>query len=229
MRGPWMLLSALAVLLVLAPARAPAAKEDPHAAPTAAAKHDEPGKEGGHKDAGADSPLKLVLDLTIWTSIVFLLMLLILWRFAWKPLLAGLQARENAISDAIAQAKRDRDEAAAMRQKLQQELDNAAMMVKGMLDEGRRDVQHQREEMLADARAEIQTEKERLRREIDRARDQALQDIWNRSAELAASISSKAIRRNLSVDDHRRLVDEALTELGEAVEDWRRRGGGPSV
>ena len=51
------------------------------------------------------------------------------------------------------------------------------------------------------------------RREIETAKDQALSELWGKSAELATIISAKAIRRSLSEEDHRRLLDEALTEL----------------
>jgi F-type H+-transporting ATPase subunit b len=60
------------------------------------------------------------------------------------------------------------------------------------------------------------TERERLRRDISTARDQALQEIWNQTAQLATLISAKAIRRELTDEDHRRLVDEALAELRQA-------------
>ena len=75
--------------------------------------------------------------------------------------------------------------------------------------------------MIAKARAEIQAERERLRREIEMARDQALQELWKQAADLATMISAKAIRRQLSAEDHRRLVDEALTELQGAAKAGR--------
>jgi F0F1-type ATP synthase membrane subunit b/b' len=63
------------------------------------------------------------------------------------------------------------------------------------------------------ARQEIQAERERLHREMELARDQALRQIWGQGAQLAALISAKVIRRQLTPDDHRQLVDEALAEL----------------
>jgi F-type H+-transporting ATPase subunit b len=231
MRGAWLIVSVLVALLVLSCGRGLAEK------PGEARADDEPQKaaDTGHKTdgeshgGGAKDPFARALDLTIWTIVVFVILLVLLRLLAWKPMLQALQAREKAIADAIEQAKQDREEAARLREQFQQELNRAAEQVRAMLDEGRRDVQHQSDEMLAAARAEIQAEKERLRREIETARDQALQDIWNRSAELASAISTKAIRRTLSVDDHRRLVDEALAELGQAVDNMSARRGGPSA
>ena len=68
--------------------------------------------------------------------------------------------------------------------------------------------------MISRARAEIQTERERLRREIDLARDSALQELWSQTARLASLISAKVIRRHLTPEDHQGLVQEAIAELG---------------
>jgi F-type H+-transporting ATPase subunit b len=94
--------------------------------------------------------------------------------------------------------------------------------VRQLLDEGRRAAQRQHDEMMAQARAEIQGERDRLHREINMARDQALQQLWAQAADLATLVSSKAIRRHLTPDDHRRLVDEALAELRQT----KRNGDG---
>jgi F-type H+-transporting ATPase subunit b len=85
-----------------------------------------------------------------------------------------------------------------------------------MLEEARRDAQNLAEEMKAKANQDIQAERARLRRELDIARDQALQELWNQAAQLATLISAKAIGRSLNEDDHRRLIDEALAEMGRA-------------
>jgi F-type H+-transporting ATPase subunit b len=60
-----------------------------------------------------------------------------------------------------------------------------------------------------------------LQREIAAARDQALQQIWNQTANLATQISAKLLRRQLTPDDNRRLVDEALAEIGQADIGWK--------
>jgi F-type H+-transporting ATPase subunit b len=152
-------------------------------------------------------------DLGIWTIVVFVLLFLVLRKYAWGPILQGLQTREENIKEALAQAQRARDEAQAMRAELQKEMSHAQDKVRELMDEARRDAQRARDEMIAQARAEIQSERERLQREIGMARDQALQELWTQTAQLATLVSAKVIRRQLSVDDHRRLVDEALGEL----------------
>lgn len=156
------------------------------------------------------------VDLGLWTLVVFILLLLILGKFAWRPMLEGLHKREQNILNAIAEARKAREEAEALQAQWQKSMDAAQDKVREIHEEARRRAQAAAEEIQAKARADIQTERERLHREIGMAKDQALQELWNRTAQLATMISAKAIRRQLTPDDHRRLVDEALAELGQA-------------
>ncbi len=160
--------------------------------------------------------LAIAYDLGLWTLVVFLLLLLVLSRFAWKPMLEGLQKREQTILEAVEEAKIARKEQAEERAKFKAEMDDAYAKIPKMMEEARKDAENLKQEMRSQAQAEIQTERERLRREIDTARDQALQEIWNQSVNLATMISQKAIRRSMSEEDHRRLLDESLAELQEA-------------
>lgn len=167
--------------------------------------------------------LALKWELGLWTFVVFGLLCLILKKTAWGPMLQGLHKREQSILSAIEDAKRARSEADALRQQFQAEMAQAQDRVNAMIEEGRRNAQRTAEEETAKARAAIQEERERLHRELQLAKDQALQELWNQTAQLATMISSKAIRRQLSVDDHRRLVDEALAELTEHGNDWKHQ------
>jgi F-type H+-transporting ATPase subunit b len=209
----WLIPFALGfVLALLTPYLAGAAVAAPEGHPPAA----------GH-DAELGHP---VLDLAIWTFVVFLVLLFVLGRYAWRPMLEGLQKREHNIRAAQEDAERAREQAQRLRAELQAQMDRAAEQVRDLMDAARRDAQHATEEMLARARVEIQKERERLHREIAMARDQALQEIWNQTAQLATLISAKAIRRQLTTDDHRRLVDDAIAELRQAGKERQREVAG---
>lgn len=186
-------------------------------------------KKGEVHHLQQDEPVNILAlrwDLGIWTLVVFLLLLFILSRLAWKPMLEGLKKREHNILSAVEEAQRARDEAKRAQEQIQLRLDKASEEVREILDEARRDAQHTTDEMIAKARAEIQTERDRLRRELETARDQALQELSEHAAQLATMISAKVIRRTLSPDDHRRLVDEALADLRQAGSERREMAGG---
>jgi len=167
------------------------------------------------------NPLAFVWDLGLWTLVVFGLLYFFLRKLVWTPMLSGLQKREDNIRSAVEDAQQARDEAQRLRDQLQREVDKAHEKVRDILDESRRHAQQTTDEMIAKARTEIQAERDRLRREIEMARDQALQELWKRTADLATMVSAKAIRRQLSAEDHRRLVDEALGELKGAAKAGR--------
>ena len=166
--------------------------------------------------------LALSWDLGLWTIIVFALLLFVLRKLAWTPWLEATQRREQNTKAALAEAQQARVQAERLRADLQAQMDRAAEKVRGILDEARAAAQRATDDMMNKARAEIQNERGRLHREIGMARDEALQVIWSQAAQLATLISAKAIRRQLNSDDHRRLVDEAIAELGQAGQERQR-------
>jgi F-type H+-transporting ATPase subunit b len=170
---------------------------------------------GGHAaPAGPfDSSLNKILDLAIWTVVVFVVLMFVLRKYAWAPMLAGLQKREENIRSALAEAQAAREEAAAARADLQKQLAAAHEQVRAILDEGRRDAQQLRDQEMARTQAEMQAERDRLRREIEMQTDQALQRIWAQAADLATLASAKALGKGITADGHRKLIDEALGEI----------------
>jgi F-type H+-transporting ATPase subunit b len=207
------LVAALAWMALCLPAAVPVQAQD-HEAPGGKSSGAAPAPQpAAHQAEEGGSVFGWALDLAIWTIVVFLLLLWVLSKYAWKPMLEGLQRREQNIRAALDEAQLARDEAERVRGQLQTEMDHASEKVRDMLDAARQDSQRATDEMLGKARKDIQDERERLHREIDMARDQALQQIWTQTAQLATLVSAKAIRRELSLDDHRRLVNEAIAEL----------------
>jgi F-type H+-transporting ATPase subunit b len=173
------------------------------------------GQEGDKEAGGPQIFTPVRIDLAVWTLVVFLLLLFVLSRYAWNPMLGALQKREENVRSAIDEAKRARDEAHQIREQLSSERAKIAEETRAAIEAARKDAQLLRESMLSQAKADIQAERDRLRREIDSARDQALKQLWDQTAQLATLVSAKAIRRQLTPDDHRRLVDEALADLGQ--------------
>jgi F-type H+-transporting ATPase subunit b len=175
------------------------------------------------EEADPNNFFKGVVDVSIWTIVVFLVLLFVLGKYAWPLMREGLDKREQAVASALENAQRVQADAERLRIQLEQDMKRHSEQIRGMLDEARRNGQQLKDALLNEGRAEIQDERDRLRREIQTAQDQALAEIWSQAGHLATLISAKAIRRQLTEDDHRRLVDEALSELrGAAVQ--RQRG-----
>jgi F-type H+-transporting ATPase subunit b len=182
------------------------------------------GGEGG--DHAKSDVFKGFLDLGIWTIVVFLVLLFVLGKYAWKPMLQGLEQREHSIQSAMEEAKKAKEEAQALRSQLAEDAAKAQDNVRQVLDQARRDAEKVSADLLAKAKTEIQGERDRFRRDVDTARDQAVKEIWGQAAQLATLISSKAIRRQLTPEDHRRLVDEAIAELDQTSKQRQTVGAG---
>jgi len=176
-------------------------------------------------------------DLTIWSIVIFVILYVVLRKFAWGPILEGLKKREHSIESAIEEAKRAHEEMAKQQAEFQRQLAEANQQIPRLMEQARRQAEQLKEEMHAQAVIEINNERQRLRREIEIAKDQALAEIWSQAANLATVISAQVIRRALSPEDHRRLVDDALREIheltiknpgraAEAGTDWVRQAGG---
>jgi F-type H+-transporting ATPase subunit b len=153
------------------------------------------------------------IDLGVWTLVVFLLLLFILSKFAWKPMMQGLEHRERAIHSALYEAQQAREEAARLRAQWEEQMRHANEQARALLDEARRAAERTTAEMVAEAHKKIQAEHERLQREINLAYAQARRDLQTEAAQLATLVAAKIIRRQMNHDDHRRLIEEALAEL----------------
>jgi F-type H+-transporting ATPase subunit b len=197
----------------------PAAARHPAAADAAADKAEHQAADHGGEKGPFDEAPNRILDLAIWTVVVFLVLLWVLGKFAWKPLLEGLQKREENIRGALADAQAARDQAKAIQTDLQRQLAAANEQVRAILDEGRKAAQELRESEMAKTVAEIQAERDRLHREIEMQTNQALQRIWAQAAELATLASAKALGHGITEPGHRKLIDEALADI-------RASGGG---
>jgi F-type H+-transporting ATPase subunit b len=152
-------------------------------------------------------------DLGIFTLIVFGLLCAILYWFAWPKISEGLDRREAAITSARDEAIRVKHEAEEIRVKLQAEFANAHGQIRAMMDEARRDAEVLRAKEREAGQREAAAERDRVKREIETAKDTALQEIYQRSVQLASLMSQKAIRRQLTIEDQNRLLEESLAEL----------------
>ena len=156
-------------------------------------------------------------DLGIYTLIVFGLLFFILAKFAWTPFTDGLRKREQGLLDLKTQAAADRTAAADLKTTLERQMTETRDQVRAMLDAARRDADASRAQGLADGAKDATAERERAKREIDAAKDVALNDIYKQAVELATLLSAKTLSRQISADDHTRLVDESLAELKQAA------------
>ena len=161
-----------------------------------------------------DNPLVQVEPgLFIWTILVFVVLLTLLKKFAWGPLLAALEERQEGIRKSL-------DDAAQARKELEQvQSDAEAILVKAraeadsILSETRSDAAKIRDDLRQQAQNEAQSIVQNAERQIQLETDRAVLQIREEAVELSLSIASKLIRRNLTKEDNQALIDEALQQV----------------
>ncbi|MCX7413328.1 MAG: F0F1 ATP synthase subunit B [Planctomycetia bacterium] len=187
--------------------------------------------EIGHKPpagmtaAEFESPAEFRRDLAIWSVAVFLLLLALLSKFAWKPIMQALDKREQGIADLIAATQAASDDAKKMLASYERRLTEASDEVRGMLEEARRDADVTRQSIVAEARQAAEQEQMRAKHEIGLARDEALSQIAQKAGDLAVEVAGKFLQEKIGKDDHARLVRDSVTSLATAS----RLGRGPSM
>jgi F-type H+-transporting ATPase subunit b len=179
------------------------AEEEVHQAATTDPSH------GG----GSTDPLSVDPDLAIFTFIVFVILLVVLRKFAWGPIMEALERREHNVAEHIAQAERNHEQARQLLVEYEQRLANAANEVRELLEEARRDAEGTKQSILAEARQGAEAEKHRALRDIESATDAALETIAKRSTDLAIDLAGKIVGAKLSKDEHARLIQDAMAKF----------------
>lgn len=150
-----------------------------------------------------------------WTLLIFLLVFGVLAKWGWPPILSGLQHRERFIHESLASAKAEREEAKRLLEKHEEMIKEAQRQATAIVDEGRRDAEEVKKRVVAESKAEGDKAINRAKREIELARDDALKQLHDQAVMLATNIAGKIVERELTPSDHKRLVDEALADLGK--------------
>jgi F-type H+-transporting ATPase subunit b len=225
----------LAALVTLALAAASLQAQD-HGALKAEAEpgHSPPATDAGHAAQPAShaaegeekpNPMKIEPTLTIWTVIVFVSLLLLLSRFAWKPLARALHQREEHLEHCLLQTEKARNESEELLAEHRRLMAQADDRVQAMIDKAQKDASATAEEIVKSAQAEAEAARDRAQRDIATARDQALAEIWSQTANVAVSVAGRVLARDLSADEHRRLLDLAIKELPASPVSSNGHGG----
>jgi len=151
----------------------------------------------------------------IWTLVIFLAVILVLGKFAWGPMLSGLQRREQFIRDSLEEAKQDREAAQAQLEEYNEKLDTATAEALKVLEEGRRDAEVVKERIEDKARSEADQMVERAKREIDLAKQTAIKELYETSITLGSDIASRILEREMNAQDHEDLIAESIDHLKE--------------
>lgn len=151
--------------------------------------------------------------LIIWTIITFLILLLVLRKFAWKPILSALEHRERTIRESLEEAQRARQEAQRFYEEYERKMKEAHQDAQRVIAKAREEGEKLKEDILEQARKEAQSLMERARRQIELDTRAALGELRSQVAELAVIATEKILRQSLTPELHQKLAREMAEEL----------------
>lgn len=169
----------------------------------------------GHDAGGGGNPVQVDLWQSAYTIIIFLALLAILSKYAFRPVVEGLQKREKFIRESVEAAERASADADARMREYEAKLDASRAEATKIVEEGRRDAEALRRKIEEQAQETSAQMVERAKREIGLARDTALKTLFDSAAELAASVARSTLKRQLTPEEHQRLMKDAMRELAD--------------
>jgi len=151
-----------------------------------------------------------------WTALTFILLLVVLKKMAWGPILQALEERERKIRESLEKADAAQKETESAMAKSQEILDAARREAQELLAKSRATAEATKEEILEKARNEADKMLDKAKLEIEAQAEKAIEEIRKQAADLSIAIASKLIGRSLSKEDHKAIIEESLQKMAEA-------------
>ena len=153
--------------------------------------------------------------LFVWTILTFLLLLFVLAKFAWKPLLKMLKDREELIRSSLEDAEKAKEELERLNAEGKAIVNQARSEAQTILSEGKAAATKLKEETLAGAKEQAKNIISEAEKQINVEKDKAINEIKSEVVNLSLNISKKLINKNLSPEDNKALIDESLSNVKE--------------
>lgn len=149
----------------------------------------------------------------VWTVLAFLILLLVLWRLAWKPMLAGLNARQEYIEKQISDAEDTKKLANEILADYRGKLANVETEGKGIIKTHVNRAEKEAKEIVTAAREEAEAMKLKLEMDIERARNEAQSELLDAAGGIVLRLGEEVLGRAMDDADHDRLIGQAIERL----------------
>ena len=151
--------------------------------------------------------------LFFWTIVTFLVLLVLLRKFAWRPLLSALESRQEIIRKSLEDADRAKQELERLQQESTQIIRKARIDAESVSAQSRADAEKVREQIKQQAKEESDAILRNAQQQIQMQTREALRQIRQEVADMSVEIASKLLERNVSKEDNKRLIEETLKQI----------------
>jgi F-type H+-transporting ATPase subunit b len=153
--------------------------------------------------------------LMIWTVVTFIVLLFVLKRVAWKPILAALDKRENDIRESLAQAEKAKDEAKMILEENQANLAKAEEESRKIIEQSRTYAESLKEQLMRESKEQAKKIVDDASSEIQRNKDAAFEELKGQIAEIAVGAAEKIIRDTLDAQKSKQVIDKYLNDVAK--------------
>jgi F-type H+-transporting ATPase subunit b len=148
-----------------------------------------------------------------WGAFSFVLLFIVIWRYAWPRMNAMLDERRARIQGQLEEAENIRHEAEELRRRYQEQLKDARTTANEIVDQARADAERVREQKIREAEEEAQAVRQRARDDAEAERSRLVQQLRTQVAALSVDLAGRIVHRELDEEQHRTLVDEYIDQL----------------
>lgn len=166
-------------------------------------------------EGGSVNLLEVNPGLIVWTIVTFIILLIILKKVAWKPILTALENREKEIADSLNRAEQAKADAQKILEENQASLARAEEESKKVIDQSRVYAENLKEQMLKDSKEQAQKIIDDATAEIERKKNAAFDELKNQIAEISVIAAEKIIKENLDANKNKKIVDKYLSEISK--------------
>ncbi|MBN1436521.1 MAG: F0F1 ATP synthase subunit B [Sedimentisphaerales bacterium] len=153
------------------------------------------------------------LGMSIFTVAIFAVLVLILSKWAWGPLLEGLKRRESHIRHSIEETELAREEAFLSLKQYELRLGRAQSEAQEVIEKGRADAQQIANKLKATAQQQAEEILAKAKQEIEMAKMQVMHQVYEQAAELSTELAGRIINRSLNAEDHMQLIRDSIAQM----------------
>ena len=164
---------------------------------------------------GGGSLIDVNPGLIFWTWVTFIALMIVLYKVAWKPILASLKQREDGIKDSLNKAEEAKLDAEKILKENQASLAKAEEESKKVIEQSRLFAENLKEQMIKDSKVQAKKLIEEAAAEIDRKKNAAFDELKNQIADISIQAAEKILKQNLDADKNKIIVDKYISDISK--------------
>jgi len=150
----------------------------------------------------------------VWGSLAFLIVFLLMWKYAFPSVKKGMDARTERIRDSLSTAEQAKTDAQAVLEEYQRQLADARNESNRIIEDARQTAEALRRDLMARAEADAAEVRTRATADIEAAKDRAMEELRSQLTQLTLQLTELVVKRNIDRDANSRLVDDYISSIG---------------